>query len=284
MPESGVYQERRFECWGQTLAGWFKPGDGEPILALHGWMDNANSFLPLAEHLANPILALDFSGHGFSEPRPGQTLSHFIDHVRDVVAVADDMNWERFILMGHSMGSSIASIFAGTFPDRISKLILLDGLGPWTAKSEDAPKVLRDAIQKMQKHDESKRTVYVDAQAAVKARADGFFKLSETSAQLLCDRGMAQINEGWIWRADGRVRLPSSQRMSEDHVKAFLNAITAPVLLVAAIPGLEMAKMVAHRREWVTSLEYREVEGTHHMHMDEADQVAEQINQFLNRS
>ena len=37
-------QERRFSAWGQTLAGWFRPGEGTPVLALHGWLDNANSF------------------------------------------------------------------------------------------------------------------------------------------------------------------------------------------------------------------------------------------------
>src|SRR3546814_4039743 len=58
---------------------------------LHGWLDNANSFIPLAERLPNPLLALDFSGHGHSDHAPAELATHLIDHVRSEIGRA----WSR---------------------------------------------------------------------------------------------------------------------------------------------------------------------------------------------
>src|SRR5690606_3948749 len=104
-------EERRIEAWGLPLAGRFWPGEGTPILALHGGLDNANSFLPLAAHLGQPLFALDFAGHGKSAARPLNTAIHYIDNVRDVLAAADALGWQRFVLLGHSMGAGVASLF-----------------------------------------------------------------------------------------------------------------------------------------------------------------------------
>ena len=70
MPGNPTPIERRFRAYGQELAGLQWPGEGEPVLALHGWLDNAASFQPLAEPLGHPLVALDFAGHGHSEHRP----------------------------------------------------------------------------------------------------------------------------------------------------------------------------------------------------------------------
>ncbi|HAS30592.1 MAG TPA: alpha/beta hydrolase, partial [Alcanivorax sp.] len=102
--------ERRFRAYGQELAGLQWPGEGEPVLALHGWLDNAASFQPLAEPLGHPLVALDFAGHGHSEHRPRHQATHYVDHVRDVLAVADQLGWDRFVLVGHSMGAGVACL------------------------------------------------------------------------------------------------------------------------------------------------------------------------------
>lgn len=274
-------QERRFSAWGQTLAGWFRPGQGTPILALHGWLDNANSFRALAEHLPNPLLAMDFAGHGYSDHRPQGAATHYVDHVRDVLAVADDMQWSQFILMGHSMGAGVASLFAASFPERLEKLVLIEGIGPPTTAGESAAETLRKAIDDMLALPNKKKPVYACFDDAVQARTAGFGGLDEASCRLLCERGLEQVPGGWTWRTDARLRLTSSLRLTEAQVEGFLRAISVPTLLVTAEKGMGGNGMFDHRLDWIASLEQVQLPGRHHVHMEDAAGVAQPVLRFL---
>jgi glutathione S-transferase len=88
-----------------------------PALALHGWLDNGASFDRLAPMLSGlHLVALDLAGHGRSQHRHPSVVSHFIDWAPEIVAVADRLGWETFVLIGHSMGAGISSLVAGTSP------------------------------------------------------------------------------------------------------------------------------------------------------------------------
>ncbi|MEO5830348.1 MAG: alpha/beta fold hydrolase, partial [Rhodanobacter sp.] len=103
-----------------------------PLLALHGWLDNAGSFARLAPLLTgrHHVIALELPGHGHSEHLSAGSNYHFLDYVRDVLAVADALRLERFALLGHSLGAGVASLVAAAIPQRISQLFLIEGLGP----------------------------------------------------------------------------------------------------------------------------------------------------------
>ena len=127
---------------------WGKPSD-QPIMALHGWLDNAASFARLGERLQGfHMVAIDLPGHGKSIHRCDQTVYHFIDYVDDVMNATETLGWSKFGLVGHSLGAGIASILAGTFPDRVTDLVLIDGIGPIANVPGDAPKQLRQALIK----------------------------------------------------------------------------------------------------------------------------------------
>ncbi|MCB1637058.1 MAG: alpha/beta fold hydrolase, partial [Xanthomonadales bacterium] len=120
------------------------PLDGVPVLALHGWLDNAASFDALAPLLPNVrLVALDLTGHGRSEHRPPGIHYHFVDFIPDVVAAADALGWDRFALLGHSLGGGIASFVAATLPERIDRVAMIEGLGPPTSDPADGPANLR---------------------------------------------------------------------------------------------------------------------------------------------
>ena len=100
------------KCWGNP--------EGFPILALHGWLDNAATFDHLAPLLPEfQLVSLDLPGHGFSDHRPSGMSYHFTDMVVDVLEVANVLNWDFFSLLGHSMGAGIASYLGGTIPEKI---------------------------------------------------------------------------------------------------------------------------------------------------------------------
>ena len=95
---------------------WGKEG-GIPTLCLHGFLDNAASFDRLAPKLHGlDIVAMDFAGHGWSDHRPlGMPYSGLSD-LHDILTVADQMEWETFSIIGHSMGAELGAQLAGLYP------------------------------------------------------------------------------------------------------------------------------------------------------------------------
>lgn len=274
-------KEIEFQAYGLTLAGLHWEGEGEPILALHGWLDNAASFEPLAAHLGRPMVALDISGHGHSDHRPNEVATHLVDHVRDVKAVVDQLGWERFTLMGHSMGAGIACLFSAACPERVSRLVLIEGLGPPTTEPGEVASTLRKAIDDMAALASKKKPVYADIADAVKARTRGFGGLGHEASALLVARGLMPVEGGWTWRADSRLRLTSSLRLTEEQVEGFIRAIKAPTCLITGSEGMGGSGMFDHRVEWLEDVEVVRLTGRHHLHMERPQEVADAITHFL---
>lgn len=274
-------EEIRFEAWGQQLAGWQRPGTGTPVLALHGWLDNAHSFLPLSRQMAQPLLALDFAGHGHSDHRPPGAATHFVDHVRDVARAADELGGEPLDLMGHSMGAGVATLFAAAFPERVRRLVLIEGLGPPATPGRQAPETLRRAIDDMRALPEKNLPVYTDPEQAVEARTQGFGGLSTACARVLCERGLKRVDGGWTWRTDPRLRLRSSLRLTEEQVEGFIRAIRCPVLLIIGEQGLGGDGAFDHRLDWLADARVERLPGRHHLHMEQPEGVAACITDFL---
>ena len=99
-----------------------------PILAVHGWMDNAGTFNRLAPMLkGHRIHALDLAGHGLSDPRPDGMRYHNADFLDDIYAAMQHIapNDGPLILLGHSLGAGLLMLLAGIFPERIQALIMV---------------------------------------------------------------------------------------------------------------------------------------------------------------
>ena len=119
-------EEAEFEIFGRQLAAklWGNP-DGYPTLALHGWLDNANTFERLAPRLTElNIIALDLAGHGKSDHRAPGVQYHHSDYMLDIMSVVELLNLEKFNLIGHSMGGQISSVIAATFPERVNRAFM----------------------------------------------------------------------------------------------------------------------------------------------------------------
>ena len=143
------------------------------MLALHGWLDNAASFDALAPLLPElRLVALDLTGHGLSEHRPQGVHYHLADFLPDVLAAADALGWRRFALLGHSLGGGLASFMAAVSPERISRVAMIEGLGPPTSNPAEGPANLRKAIDQMDALPDKRPPLYRDREAAIQARCD----------------------------------------------------------------------------------------------------------------
>jgi pimeloyl-ACP methyl ester carboxylesterase len=276
--------ERTFEVQGRRIAArcWHDPGL-PPLLALHGWLDNAATFDHLAPLLPDyHLVAMDFAGHGLSDHRAPGIRYHFVDHVDDVLAVVNALGCEDLALMGHSMGAGIATLFSAALPERVRKLVLIEGFGPLTGDPASAPALLRNAL--LQKTGlESAPRVISDLALAVRARMQGIVPVSEAAARVLCERGVLAVEEGYVWRTDRRLRLDSPIRLTEAQVLQYIAAITSPTLLVLGEQGLPFhqddlqARIKAHPQ-----LDVVRLAGGHHLHLDgDVAAVAAAVNRHL---
>jgi pimeloyl-ACP methyl ester carboxylesterase len=109
------------------LAEW--EGRGKTILCIHGITANCRCWDVMAEVLSprHRILAMDLRGRGHSEaPASGYSIEH---HCKDILAILDDLGVDNAVIMGHSLGAFIGLAFAAEYPDRVNRLILVDGAG-----------------------------------------------------------------------------------------------------------------------------------------------------------
>lgn len=261
-------------------------GYGDPtkpmILALHGWLDNAASFQPIAEYLDDYyILAVDITGHGLSSHRTSGAHYHLIDFVYDLHELVESQEWQSFILMGHSMGGIISTIYASCFPEHVGKLISIESFGPMTKDTQSSPAQLRESILSRLKAQQSVGKHPSSIERTVEARAKvGDIKLE--SARLLITRNIRIENEQLFFTTDRRLRTFSSLRMTESQAEAFVRNIQCPTLVITGDKGYEsMRTTLQNRLSWVEHLIVAECEGYHHLHMDNPQPVAEKIVDFL---
>lgn len=254
------------------------------ILAIHGWLDNAASFDLLAPLLKNyRIIAIDQCGHGKSNHRPLGVPYHFVDYVADAFHIADALALNDFILLGHSLGANVATTMAGTIPERIKALMLIEGFGPATREIEQTTSNLRESIEKFAKNN-SKKKNYADLSVLVKARLQGHWPLTEEAAQLLCERGSVQKNGKFTWSSDPRINFTSPLRFSAQQGAFVRSQIVCPTQIIVAEQGIapQVSESTVPLRDFKTATITR-LEGQHHLHMDRAhvQKVADVLNTFL---
>ncbi|SUD40279.1 alpha/beta hydrolase fold protein [Ectopseudomonas mendocina] len=269
----------------ELAAHLYGPEDGLPVLALHGWLDNAASFARLAPKLEGlRIVALDFAGHGHSDHRAAGAGYALWDYAFDVLQVAEQFGWQRFSILGHSMGAITAVLLAGAMPERIARLALIDGLVPYTGEAEQAPAKLGEALRARQALGDKRKPVYAEMSRAVEARMKGVGAVSLEAAELLAQRGLMPVPGGYTWRTDSRLTLPSPLRLSWAHAQAFVRALQCPVSLVLAEQGMMSAQSAVQTLLQDLPFEIHRLPGGHHLHLDDeagAQRVADCFNPFL---
>ncbi|MDG4561321.1 MAG: alpha/beta hydrolase [Candidatus Competibacter sp.] len=258
------------------------PLDGVPVLALHGWLDNAASFDALAPLLPDVrLVALDLTGHGRSEHRPPGIHYHFVDFIPDVVAAADALGWDRFALLGHSLGGGIASFVAATLPERIDRVAMIEGLGPPTSDPADGPANLRKTIQQMDALPHKRPPVYANLEAAIQARCEAS-GLSWVAATILVERGVRPVDGGFGWRTDPRLRFVSPLYLSEPQILAYMERIVAPALLICGADGyLVKRAYMQERYARIADLTVKILPGGHHPHLEDPEPCAHLLAPFL---
>lgn len=259
------------------------PDDGVPVLAVHGWQDNAASFELLAPHLPGVrLVAVDLAGHGHSPPRPAGVPYRFLDWVVDVHDTLVRLGPGRAALLGHSLGAGIAAAVAAAWPELVDRLVLIDGFTPRTGEPDELPRRLAEYVRRRDELAARGRRAFADVDAAAR-RLTETLGLPLEAARPLAVRGTRPVPSGGVeWRRDPRILAGPPARLVPAQVRALLEAVRCPVLLLRPERGwpLPHGSLEAALRA-LRDVRLVRLPGGHHVHLERPAAVAEVIGPFL---
>ena len=270
-----------FELNSISLSGkrW-RSGEGTPVIALHGWLDNCASFDLLAPKLPGlDIVALDMAGHGRSQYRKGLGAYNIWEDIAEIIAVTEQLNWPKFALLGHSRGAMISTLIAGTFPEKVTHVGLIESVLPYTLDDREAPKQLASAVDNILRLSKRERHYYESFDKAVEARANGIIALGIEDSRILANRGVMHDGQGHYWGSDPLLMAPSEVKLTHDQIMAFVENIKVQCALVIAEQGMLVENDMVS--EWLAKASHitaKHIAGTHHLHMSEQ---YEEVAKFL---
>lgn len=255
--------------------------DAEPVICLHGWLDNAATFHYLAPYLEDKyrLVAIELPGHGQSEHLSADADYQFVSGISVIDAVLNTLNLERCKFIGHSMGGALGLLYSGVATECFSKLALIDSMGAITGSAKDTVRQLTDAIEQRKKSTGNKR-FFDTLEVAARARAQ-VSELDWRTLYPLIERGVLLTDKGYQWSSDARLKRASWLRMTEQQHDAILENVKAQVLLLKAKEGILDQFPLERRLEKLSNLQQIECEGGHHFHMQFAEETAQKIIEFL---
>lgn len=268
---------------------WGDP-EGEPLVLVHGFLDLAYSWqLFVNEILATSqrplrIIAPDCRGHGDSGWVGAGGYYHFPDYVLDLDRVLRSAGVGQAKLIGHSMGGTIAFVYTGTFPGRVGKLVLIEGIGPVGMQFSDAPRRMEQWIGEVNQRGRHHFRQYSSIEAGASQLCQTNPRLSASFALDLARAAMKLHDKGkWIWKFDPLHRTAAPQPFYTDQAVEFLRLIDCPVLIVDGKDSHQRRRTDKPQR-YAALADHRQVvidDAGHMVHQDNPGQLAEVVARFL---
>jgi pimeloyl-ACP methyl ester carboxylesterase len=128
----------------------FWPGDGAPLVLLHGLLDCAAGWKRLAAAIDRPCYAIDLPGFGDSDLPPRNRISAYVEDVQAVLAALDVHD---FTLVGHSLGGAVAAGLVERLGDDVAALVLIAPAGFGRIHLAERPRPARPARSPRRCHD-----------------------------------------------------------------------------------------------------------------------------------
>ncbi|MEZ5575954.1 MAG: alpha/beta hydrolase [Candidatus Competibacteraceae bacterium] len=190
------------------------------------------------------------------------------------------LGWDRFALLGHSLGGGIASFVAATLPERIDRVAMIEGLGPPTSNPADGPANLRKTIQQMDAlpHHKRPRSMRI---WKPRFRRAARLVLSWVAATILVERSVRPVDGGWLaHRSSAAFRLAMYPERAAN--LGLWNCIVAPALLICGADGyLVKRAYMQERYARIADLTVKILPGGHHPHLEDPEPCAHLLAPFL---
>ncbi len=263
------------------ICEWQGAESSRPVLViLHGFLEQGAAWHAVASRLSGRVLAPDARGHGLSEHVGRGGFYHFYDYLSDLDALVQHIGGP-IDLLGHSMGGTVATMYAGTRPEQVRRLVLVEGLGPPDTTSASVART-RQFTQGMREQPQHKPLADVAAGVARVQRWNATLP-TDVATRLVARTTEPHPDGGVRWTWDPLHRLRSPKPFDEAQFSQFIGEISAPTLLVDGgatqfvFDGqVQRAALVQHRTELV-------IDGAGHLvHHDAPIPLATAIEEHLN--
>ena len=276
----------RFSAGGLSLHALERNPYGEPgVLFLHGWLDRCHSFDWLCAELPAGWrqIALDFRGMGQSAHLTDGGLYHFTDYVADVEWTLSALGIEQVHLVGHSLGGSVALVYASARPEQVVSVTTIESLGTSGGTADRAAERLRGFAAEL--HKLRRKRTYPSLDAAVARVRENNSGLSERAAVHLVRFGTRPTSTGGVeFTFDPAHRWRFGFSYDEQQLLAILGAIRARVQVIRGEHGFTFDdEQMKARLARLGSPKPITVPGGHHVHMDSPKEVAALVRAFVER-
>ena len=217
---------------------WGNP-EAPPLLLLHGGRDHCRNWDWVAADLARDwhVIAPDLRGHGDSAWSPD---GHYgmAAFVYDLAQLIHGLKLAPLTIVAHSLGGNIALRYAGLYPENVTRIVAIEGLGPSPAQlakrvTTTADARLRDWIAEVRGLSARQPKRYASVDEALSRMMAENKHLSEAQARHLTEHGVLQNEDGsYSWKFDNYIRSFSPVDLAYADLEALWGRIACPTLLV----------------------------------------------------
>jgi pimeloyl-ACP methyl ester carboxylesterase len=275
---------------------WGEPGPGKvPLVMVHGWMDVAASYQFVVDAFAHDyyVIAPDWRGYGLTDV-PATDNYWFPDYLADLDFLLDHFSPDAPVnLVGHSMGGNVAMFYAGARPERIRRLVNLEGFGMGATRPSQAPKRYAkwmDELKAFHRGDMALKP-YGSVDGVAKRLMKTNKRLNQDKADWLAGHWSKQDADGqWRILGDAAHKIVNAQLFRVDEVLELYKAIAAPTLAIEASDdslsqwwqGKYTLAEYHERLRSVPDCRTAVIQDAGHMlHHDQPEQLAALIDAFL---
>jgi len=266
---------------------WPRPG-APALVLLHGWMDVSASFQFLVDALGGAwdVHAPDWRGFGLTDWARADCY-WFADYLADLDVLLERISPGAPVnLVGHSLGGNVACLYAGVRPERVAKLVNLEGFGMAATRPEQAPERYARWLEELRERPRLRG--YRDFDALAARLRQGNPRLTEARAAFLALHWGREAAGGVVLRADPAHKIVNPVLYRAEEAYACWRKVRAPVLWVDAEQSDTLGRLRldaaqhAERRAAFADLRYATVRDAGHMlHHDQPDAVARLIEAFV---
>jgi len=284
-PISRSYMSQRLRLHYLDWGNEEKP----PLLLVHGGRDHARSWDWVASDLRRDfhVVAPDLRGHGDSAWAVGSNYS-LIDYVLDVAQLLKVVDRFPVTIVGHSLGGSISLHYTGIYPERVAKVVAIEGLGPSpqmieSFKDTPAHERMLTWVREMQSLARRRPHHYATLDEAVARMRDANPRLTPEQARHLTVHGAQREEDGsYRWKFDNFTRAVSPYLFNVGDARDIWGRITCPTLLIRGTESWASDPSIDGRGAAFANARVVNVEGAGHwVHHDRLGEFLRVTREFL---
>lgn len=267
---------------------WGNP-DAPPLILQHGGRDHGRSWDWVARELAHDwhVIAPDLRGHGDSAWAPDGNYG-MNEFVYDFAQLIHTLGYDQVTIVAHSLGGNIATRFTGLYPEKVRKLVNIEGLGPSPnvraeREAKGYPALFRKWIEDRRAAAGRQPRRYPTIEAAYARMKEENTFLTDEQARHLTIHGASRNEDGtWSWKFDPYLNVWPFEDAPEERTNQLWSAIECPILLLyganswASNPETDGRAMVF--KDWRV-IEFENA--GHWLHHDQFDRFMAEIRAFL---